>query len=200
VANALDVVYTKGAVCVAIVALRGGSKGGTMKRSLFLVMAASILLFWLEYSDAAYRLHFPNGTTIKVESYEDLGESIRYERFGGAVTVPKTSISTIEDLGAPKPPTEADKEGLRIAALSQKFSKDLGPLVEKIETRADVLTVTVTDIWYSLKDFERERIIEYLRLAWTTESLKHGYPKGSYLVTIRDAWGKVLKREGGFIW
>jgi hypothetical protein len=60
-------------------------------------------------SDAAYRLTFKNGTSIEVQSYEDLGDSVRYPRLGGTVVVPKASLSAIEEavyLPAPTPPAK----------------------------------------------------------------------------------------------
>ena len=51
---------------------------------------------------AAYRLTFQNGTSVEVQGYEDLGEAIRYPRYGGTVTVPKGQVTAIQEV-APNP-------------------------------------------------------------------------------------------------
>ena len=51
---------------------------------------------------AAYRLTFQNGTSVEVQGYEDLGEAIRYPRYGGTVTVPKGQVTAIQEM-APNP-------------------------------------------------------------------------------------------------
>jgi hypothetical protein len=56
-------------------------------------------------AESAYRLYFRNGTTIDVESYVERGDSISYQRFGGTITVPKTTLARIEDLNPPKSST-----------------------------------------------------------------------------------------------
>jgi hypothetical protein len=54
--------------------------------------------------DAAYRLTFQNGTSVEVKGYEDVGEAIRYPRYGGTVTVPKGQVTAIEEVAGPFPP------------------------------------------------------------------------------------------------
>ncbi len=66
-----------------------------------------VLLLWMWWSadaEAAFRLHFRDGTSIDVPSYTDNGDSITYLRFGGEITIPKSSLSRIEDLNPPTPP------------------------------------------------------------------------------------------------
>lgn len=78
-----------------------------------LLLAAALLLVGLAEVKAAYRLTFQNGTSLEVQGYEDLGDSIRYSRFGGAVTVPKANVTAIQELppapAAPTPPATAPR-------------------------------------------------------------------------------------------
>ncbi len=70
-----------------------------------LFLALLLLLLGVSQAEAAYRLTFQNGTSIVVPGYDDLGDAIRYPRFGGMVTVPKASVATIVELPpAPTPP------------------------------------------------------------------------------------------------
>ncbi len=68
-----------------------------------LVLLGFIFFGALGPAEAEYRLHFVNGTTIVVDSYQDRGDSIAYERFGGMVTMPKTAVVKIENLTPPRP-------------------------------------------------------------------------------------------------
>ena len=74
-------------------------------------MAVLLALLWSPHANAAYRLHFRNGGTAEVPSYQDTGDAISYPRFGGTISVPKTDLLQIEDLtpappaAAPPPPT-----------------------------------------------------------------------------------------------
>jgi very-short-patch-repair endonuclease len=69
--------------------------------SLFL--AVVLFAYGSVKADAAYRMVFKNGTSVEVRSYEDLGDSIRYPRLGGTVTVPKANLSSIEEVPSPPP-------------------------------------------------------------------------------------------------
>lgn len=53
---------------------------------------------WSSKAEPAYRLHFRNGSTVKVDSYQDIGDSISYSRFGGIIVVPKAELAVIENL------------------------------------------------------------------------------------------------------
>ena len=53
--------------------------------------------------DAAYRLTFQNGTSVEVQGYEDVGDAIRYPRYGGMVTVPRTDVTAIREVLPPAP-------------------------------------------------------------------------------------------------
>lgn len=79
-------------------------KRGVPLRHALLVAAAGVAL-WLSHADAAYRLSFKNGTSVEVSSYEDLGEVIRYPRFGGTVAVPRADVVAIEEATHFPPPT-----------------------------------------------------------------------------------------------
>jgi len=71
------------------------------------IMCAFFLwLWWNADAGAACRLHFRNGSSIEVGSYEDHGDSISYLRYGGVITVPKTALSTIENLTPVPPPSK----------------------------------------------------------------------------------------------
>ena len=65
---------------------------------------------------AAYRLTFQNGTSVKVQGYEDLGDAIRYPRYGGTVTVAKSQVTAIQEVGPNPAPTE--RPGPPAAAVS----------------------------------------------------------------------------------
>jgi very-short-patch-repair endonuclease len=64
-----------------------------------------MLALGLSQAEAAYRLTFQNGTSVEVQSYEDLGDAIRYPRLGGVVVVPKSIVSAIEEAVHLPPPT-----------------------------------------------------------------------------------------------
>ena len=72
------------------------------------LLLSMFLLLGFSQAEAAYRLTFRNGTSVEVISYEDLGESISYQRFGGTVTVPREQVTAIQELppapSAPTPP------------------------------------------------------------------------------------------------
>ncbi len=80
-----------------------------------LLLAAALLLVGLAEVKAAYRLTFQNGTSLEVQGYEDLGDSIRYPRFGGAVTVPKANVTAIQEL--PPAPASGLLQSLRVGRL-----------------------------------------------------------------------------------
>ena len=70
-----------------------------------LSLGAASLMLGLSQAEAAYRLTFQNGTSVEVQSYEDLGDTIRYQRYGGTVVVPKANVSAIEEAVHLPPPT-----------------------------------------------------------------------------------------------
>ena len=70
-----------------------------------LILAVALLTLGLSQAEAAYRLTFQNGTSVEVQSYEDLGDAIRYQRSGGRVVVPKANVSAIEEAVHLPPPT-----------------------------------------------------------------------------------------------
>ncbi len=73
--------------------------GGRVRRGLRIpFFAVVLLLLGFAGAEAAYRLTFQNGTRIEVRSYDDLGDAIRYPRSGGVVTVPKSSLSSIQEV------------------------------------------------------------------------------------------------------
>ncbi len=77
---------------------------GRQERSVCcLLFLPILLLLGHNPADAAYRLVFQNGTSVEVKSYEDLGDSISYERFGGTVEVPRAQVTAIQEL-PPSPP------------------------------------------------------------------------------------------------
>ena len=47
-----------------------------------LILAGALLVLGFSPAEAAYRLTFQNGTSVEVQSYEDLGDAIRYSRLG----------------------------------------------------------------------------------------------------------------------
>lgn len=65
------------------------------------VLALAATLFGCAEADAAYRLVFQNGTSLEVQSYEDLGEAIRYQRYGGSVVVSKAQVTMIQEVPSP---------------------------------------------------------------------------------------------------
>jgi len=77
---------------------------GMISHGIFvgLILLGSALGIGVSEAGAAYRLTFQNGTSVEVQGYEDLGEAIRYPRYGGTVTVPKSQVTAIEEV-APKP-------------------------------------------------------------------------------------------------
>ncbi len=96
-----DVVTQGGGLRGIRMAWSGGAGWGLRVR-LFTVF---LLLLSFTGPDAAYRLTFQNGTSIEVRTYEDLGDAIRYPRFGGTVTTPKANLSSIEEVqSAPTTP------------------------------------------------------------------------------------------------
>jgi hypothetical protein len=77
---------------------------------LFLVVA--VLALGLSQAEAAYRLTFRKGTSIEVQSYEELGDAIWYQRCGRTVVVPKANLSAVEEavrLPLSAPPTPAPR-------------------------------------------------------------------------------------------
>jgi Protein of unknown function (DUF2726) len=61
------------------------------------VVALGLLAIGSPCADAAFRLTFRNGTSVEVSAFEDLGDVIRYPRFGGTVTVLRADIVAIEE-------------------------------------------------------------------------------------------------------
>lgn len=76
--------------------VRRYTEGTTLAFHTLLVVLV-ILVVGISHAHAAYRLSFKNGTSVEVSSYEDLGDSIRYPRFGGVIAVPKADVSAIEE-------------------------------------------------------------------------------------------------------
>ena len=77
-----------------------------------LCVAVALLALGLSQAEAAYRLTLQNGTSVEVQSYEDLGDAIRYPRLGGTVVVPKANVSAVEEavhLPPPTPPAPAPR-------------------------------------------------------------------------------------------
>ena len=64
-----------------------------------LFVAVATLALGLSQAEATYRLTFQNGTSVDVQSFEDLGDAIRYQRYGGTVVVPKAHLTTITGCG-----------------------------------------------------------------------------------------------------
>jgi len=75
-----------------------GEAIGVRRLSVGLALAFIFLLAWSSEAEPAYRLHFRNGSTVKVDSYQDNGDSISYSRFGGIIVVPKAELAVIENL------------------------------------------------------------------------------------------------------
>jgi hypothetical protein len=77
-----------------------------------LVLAVAMLVLGLSQAEVAYRLTFQNGTGLEVQSYEDLGDGIRHQRYGGTVVVPRANVSAIGEavhLPPPTPPAAASR-------------------------------------------------------------------------------------------
>jgi hypothetical protein len=86
-------------------ARRGGALCGTLHGVLpGLIMVTVSLGMAAPAVDAAYRLTFRNGTSVQVQSYEEGGEALRYPRYGGMVTVPRTDVTAIQEVSPPTPP------------------------------------------------------------------------------------------------
>ena len=86
------------------------STGWPSLACLFLVVAT--LALGLSQAEAAYRLTFQHGTRIEVQSYEDRGDAIRYQRYGGTVVGPMANVSAREEavhLPPPTPPASAPR-------------------------------------------------------------------------------------------
>jgi Protein of unknown function (DUF2726) len=80
------------------------ARRGRVGRSLRVPLLTVVLLMaGIPEADAAYRLTFQNGTSLEVQSYEDLGEAIRYQRYGGTVTVPKAHVTAIQEVHSAPP-------------------------------------------------------------------------------------------------
>ena len=86
---------------------------GRVGRGLWvLALITASLMLGLSQAEAAYRLTFQNGTSVEVQSYEDLGDAIRYQRYGGTVVIPRANVSAIEEavhLPPPTPPAPAPR-------------------------------------------------------------------------------------------
>ncbi len=78
-------------------------RGNAVSELWLALLAVTLLVFGSTEADAAYRLVFQNGTSVEVRSYEDLGDSLRYPRFNGTVTVPKANLSSIQEVPAAPP-------------------------------------------------------------------------------------------------
>ena len=71
-----------------------------------MVLFAALILGGAGRAEAAYRVVLQNGSSFEARAYEDLGDSIRYQRLGGTMVVPKgsvVSITEVPDLPSPSP-------------------------------------------------------------------------------------------------
>ncbi len=62
------------------------------------VLAALAILGVTGVAEADFVIILRNGSEIKVSRYEEAGNQIVYERYGGKITIPKTRVVAIKDL------------------------------------------------------------------------------------------------------
>lgn len=88
----------------------------------WLVVVAGLLGARALEVEAAYRVTFQSGTSVGVQGYDDVGDAIRYPRYGGTITVPKAQVTAIEDV-PPRLPSPA--------ALPTRSSKPVSPVLPR---------------------------------------------------------------------
>jgi hypothetical protein len=80
-----------------------------------LLLVVAVLALGLSQAEAAYRLTSQNGTSIEVQSSEDVGDAIRYRRSAGTAVIPMANVFAIEEavhLPPPTPPASAPRAPL----------------------------------------------------------------------------------------
>ena len=127
---------------------------------------AILILVFPVTSAADYRLYLRDGSTVQVSGFEKKNGAILYERAGKTVVIPGPEILRIEPVTPATPAETKDQSEARLVSMQGKLGMQLGALLTRIETQGEKLTLTVSDHWYRLKDYERERIQQYVKTTW----------------------------------